>query len=305
MSGARGMLLTGCASGIGRHLAGALAGRGHRILATDLDDAALGRAADEGGWGAGGHSRPAVMTRRLDVRSETDWDSAIAAAVEAWGVIDVVINIAGFLRPGYATDVTLGDIDLHFDVNVKGTVLGTRAAARQMVAQRRGHIINFGSLASLAPVPGLCLYSASKFAVRGFTLAASAELRDQGVDVTLVMPDAVATPMLDLQVGYDEAALTFSGSRPLTVQDIEALIVQVLVKKPMEVAIPTSRGALARLANAAPGISKKLGPLLIGKGRKEQERIKAARAAAAPTMTQTPAQTHAPTHSGAPPRART
>jgi 3-oxoacyl-[acyl-carrier protein] reductase len=222
-----------------------------------------------------------VLTRRLDVRSETDWESAIDAAIEAWGAIDVVMNIAGYLRPGYAKEVTLRDIELHLDVNVKGTILGTRAAARRMVAARRGHIINFGSLASLAPVPGLCLYSASKFAVRGFTLAAATELREHGVDVTLIMPDAVQTPMLDLQVGYDEAALTFSGDRPLTVEDIEALIVdKVLVKRPMEVAIPASRGALARLANAAPELSKKMAPLLIGKGRKAQERIKTSRARA-------------------------
>jgi len=94
-----------------------------------------------------------------------------------------------------------------------------------------------------------------------------------------VMPDAVQTPMLDLQVGYDEAALTFSGSRPLTVEDIEALIVHVLAKKPMEVTLPTSRGALARLVNSAPALTTQLRPLLAGKGRKEQARIKAARAA--------------------------
>ncbi len=143
---------------------------------------------------------------------------------------------------------------------MKGTVLGTRAAARRMVPAGKGHIVNFGSLASLAPVPGLCLYTASKFAVRGFSLAAATELARHGVAVTLVMPDAVQTPMLDLQLEYEEAAMTFSGDRPLTVEDIERVLVErVLPKRPMELTIPLSRGSLARFANAAPEMSRWLG----------------------------------------------
>src|SRR6185295_6401487 len=111
--------------------------------------------------------------------------------------------------------------------------------ARRMIPAHRGHIVNIGSLASLSPVPGLSLYVASKFAVRGFTLSAAMELREHGVSVTLIMPDAVETPMLDKQVAYKEAAMTFSGQRPLTVHDIERLIVDtVLPYKPLEAAIP-------------------------------------------------------------------
>ena len=236
------MLLTGCASGIGRHLAGALSARGHRIVATDLDEAALAREAEARRWD------PAlVKLRRLDVRSEQDWDAAVDAAVTAFGRLDVVMNIAGYLHPAYVADLTARDVDLHFDVNAKGVALGTRAAARRMIAQRAGHIVNIGSLASLAPVPGLSLYSASKFAVRGFSLAAAMELAAHGVAVTLVMPDAVETPMLDKQVAYEEAAMTFSGSRSLTVEDVERVIVEtVLPGRPLEVTIPLSRGLLAR-----------------------------------------------------------
>src|SRR5262249_26511003 len=152
-----------------------------------------------------------VLLCKLDVRREDDWDRAMDAAATAFGGIDVVLNIAGALRPGYVHELAAQDIDLHLDVNVKGVVLGTRAAARRMIPAHKGHIINFGSLASLVPVPGLSLYSASKFAVRGFSLAAANELARYGIAVTVVLPDAVATPMLDLQVDYDEAAMTFSG----------------------------------------------------------------------------------------------
>jgi 3-oxoacyl-[acyl-carrier protein] reductase len=264
------MVLTGCASGIGRHLAAALSDRGHRILATDLDDKALAAEAERRGWRS-----DRVLLHKLDVRSEADWDAAMDAATAAFGEIDVLLNIAGVLKPGYVHELVEKDIDLHLDVNVKGVVLGTRAAARRMIPARKGHIINFGSLASLVPVPGLSLYSASKFAVRGFSLAAAAELSRHGISVTVIMPDAVATPMLDLQVDYEEAAMTFSGDRPLTVEEIEQLVVdKVLPERPLEMVIPPSRGALARLANAAPSLSKRLAPLFLKKGLRRQAEIK-------------------------------
>jgi 3-oxoacyl-[acyl-carrier protein] reductase len=264
------MVLTGCASGMGRHLAGALAKRGHRLLATDVDEAGLEKAAKERGWRA-----PEIVTRKLDVRSEGDWEAAMDAAERELGGVDVVLNIAGYLRPAYVKDFTQKDLDLHFDVNCKGLMLGTRAAARRMIPKGQGHIINIGSLASLAPVPGLSLYSASKFAVRGFTLAAATELKRHGIAVSLVLPDAVDTAMLDLQVGYEEAALTFSGDKPLTVEDIERIVIdKVLPQKPLEVGLPAGRWLLARVANTSPGLSQSLIPALLKKGRKKQEAIK-------------------------------
>ena len=144
-----------------------------------------------------------------------------------------------------------------------------------MKPRKRGHIVNIGSLASLAPVPGLSLYSASKFAVRGFTLAAATELERDGIAVSLVMPDAVQTPMLDLQVAYEEAALTFSGDRTLTVEDIERTILDdVLVHRPLEVTVPAGRGFLARVANSAPALSRRLAPALAKRGKAKQARIK-------------------------------
>jgi 3-oxoacyl-[acyl-carrier protein] reductase len=185
------------------------------------------------------------------------------------------MHVAGVIKPGYAKAITPADIDLQVDVNVKGTMLGTRAAAARMVKAGGGHIVNFGSLASLTPVPGLCVYAGSKFAVRGFSLAAATELLPEGVWVTVVMPDAVDTPMLDLQIDYEEAAMTFSGSKPLTVDDIERVILdEVLPKRPLEVTLPLSRGLLARLANSVPAINRRFAPIVAKAGRAKQAGIK-------------------------------
>ena len=269
MARPRVFLITGAARGIGKHLTTKLAAAGDHVLATDVNEKGLADLPPA--TSANGK----IVTHALDVTRAEAWETALDAAEKAFGPVDVVMNVAGFLKPGFLHEVDDRSVDLHIDVNVKGVIWGTRAAARRMVARGSGHIVNFGSLASLAAVPGLSLYSASKFAVRGLSLAAAAELAPLGVAVTVVMPDAVQTPMLDLQVHYREAAMTFSGDAPLTVEDIEKLILEkVLPNRPMEVTLPLSRGLLARAATLAPKAALVLAPKLTKKGLEAQEKIR-------------------------------
>lgn len=266
------MLLTGCASGIGRHLADVLIERGFRIMATDANIEALRAHATRSGWpvvASGTDAR--VLLRELDVRSAADWDAAVTEVVETFGSLDVLFNIAGVVEPAYIHEADPGLIDRHLDINAKGTMLGTRAAVRQMIEQGSGHIVNFASLAGLAPVPGIALYSASKFAVRGFSLAVAAELKPLGVAVTCVCPDAVRTAMVDYQQAFEQAALTFSGNRMLTVEDIErAILSKVLPRRPVELTLPWSRGLVARLTGFLPSLMVPLVPLLRRRGLARQ-----------------------------------
>jgi 3-oxoacyl-[acyl-carrier protein] reductase len=267
-------LITGAASGIGKHLTGLLAGHGYGVLATDANAQGLEQAAKDEGW-----ATDQVLSHALDVRDGAQWEQALDALEARFGNIEVLLNVAGVLKPAWVRDIDDRDLELMLDVNVKGVVIGTRAAARRMVPRRRGHIVTFGSLASLAPVPGLSIYSTSKFAVRGFCLAAATELAEHGVAVSLVMPDAVQTPMLDLQVDYEEAALTFSGDRALTVEEIgEAIVHRVLATRPMQLALPPSRAWLARIAGDFPELAQRMRPTLVRAGRRKQERAAARRA---------------------------
>lgn len=254
-------LVTGAASGMGRHLVKSLVRRGHRVVATDLSVERLAEVAREDGLG------DSVVGAALDVRDEEAWKRALALALDRFGSLDLLLSVAGYLRPGYIHETRAIDVDLHFDVNVKGVAHGLRIVGAHFARQGRGHVVNFGSLASLAPISGNTLYTASKYAVRGLSNAAAQELGRFGVAVTLVMPDAVATPMLDLQVNYPEAALTFSGQRPLTVADIEEVIFDVVLpKRPLEIAVPWDRGLLARISCIVPESAAVLRPLLERKG---------------------------------------
>lgn len=262
----RRFLLTGCGSGIGRHVAVRLAAKGERVCATDINHKALEALRDELGAPAN------LRIDSLDVRDPKAWEALIATLDAEWGGVDVVMNIAGYLKPGYIHEESAEEVHRHFDINTKGVVFGTQAAARQMLRQGHGHIINIASLAGITPVPGLSLYSASKFAVRGYTLSAAMDLAPRGIKVTVVCPDAVQTPMLDLQVGYEQAALTFSGPRALTVDDVaDAILKRALVKAPVEIMLPASRGWTAKFSSAFPSLTGGVLKLLRNRGLKAQQ----------------------------------
>ncbi len=263
MAESRRVLLTGCASGIGLDLARRLAGDGHRVLATDLELAKLEDAAAR--W-AGDN----VELRALDVRKPDAWQAAIEVIDERWNGIDTLVNVAGVLAPQWVHELTTSAVDLQIDVNLKGVIFGMQAVTPKLVKQRHGHVINVASLAALAPVDGLAIYCATKYAVRGFSLAAATELKTHGVDVSLICPDAVRTPMLDLQRDRPEAEMTFSGPRELEPGDVTDAIVDAMRTRPLEVYLPRSRGWLARFGDVFPASARALSPLLRKRGRAKQ-----------------------------------
>jgi len=267
-------LITGSASGIGKRLAERVAAAGHALLATDVNAAGLDALRQD--WARQGWAPPRVLCDTLDVRDPAAWQDIMQAAVINWGRVDVLLNVAGVVQPGNVHEISAEQMLLHLDVNARGMMLGTQTAAKQMVRQRSGHIVNISSLAGVAPVPGIAPYTASKFAIRGFTLAVAHELSPHGVSVTCVCPDAVETPMLDHEMDYDDAALAFSSSRPLTVDDVaSAVLDRALVHKPLEILLPRHRGWLAKLAAASPGVERWLIGTLSRAGRKRQAEYRA------------------------------
>ncbi len=262
----RAYFMTGCASGIGRHVADLLLARGERVYATDVNVDALTEYALKTGW-----PKDRVRTDKLDVRSVEAWDEVFARAVEQFGKIDVCMNIAGIMLSGYCHEQPVKEIDLQIDINLKGVIWGTQTAARHMIQNKSGHIINIASMAGIASIPGLSVYTATKHGVRGFSLAASYDLKPHGIAVTAVCPDAINTPLLEQSSKTEAGAMVFSGSRLLTLEEIGDLIVnRVLVNRPIEVAVPFSRAVLSKLANLFPALGGTVLPALTKKGRTHQ-----------------------------------
>lgn len=269
MSDIKNFFLTGCASGIGQHLANRLMAEGHRVWATDINIEALSQYAQQQGW-----DEPRVQVRRLDVREAEDWEKCMSEAVAAFGSIDVHLNIAGYLVPHWFHEASADEVHRHFDINTKGVIFGTQVAARQMLKQGYGHIINISSISGAVPIAGMAIYGASKYAVRGFSLAAAQELRPHNIYLTVICPDAVNTPLIKPYTENEAGAMLYSAPHLLSIENIaDAILNQALRKKPLELLIPAHRGVLARIVDLFPSLSLYIAPIFQNKGRKAQQKM--------------------------------
>ncbi|MGA5520771.1 SDR family NAD(P)-dependent oxidoreductase [Streptomyces pseudogriseolus] len=181
------VVVTGAGSGMGRSYALELARRGAALALNDYDEAALTQAASQ----LPGGTR--VLLGGYDVSDREDTYAFAEQVATELGNADVVINNAGIEgggQPIWAADDA--DYTRTMSVNFYGVVHGTRAFLPQVVATR-GAIVNVSSIFGLVGTPNCADYNASKFAVRGFTEALSAEMLHAGVSVHLVHPGGIAT----------------------------------------------------------------------------------------------------------------
>jgi NAD(P)-dependent dehydrogenase (short-subunit alcohol dehydrogenase family) len=189
----RRAFVTGGAQGIGRAIAAALARRGVSVAIADIDLAAARAAAGEIGG----------VAVEIDVRDRASVEAAFAQALGALGGCEILIANAGVSTMGHALDLTDKDWDFNFDVNARGIFLSNQIAARHFVAQGAGCIVNTASLAAKVGAPLLAHYSASKFAVLGWTQALARELAPKGVRVNAVCPGFVSTGMQSREVEWE------------------------------------------------------------------------------------------------------
>jgi NAD(P)-dependent dehydrogenase (short-subunit alcohol dehydrogenase family) len=206
-------LVTGAASGIGKAVSTALAGRGARVVMSDIDRAAL----DDAAAGSDG----IIDTVTLDVRDPDAFAATVDRITADYGRLDILINNAGTAVVGEAQELRLEHWQRVLEVNLHGVVNGVLAAYPGMVTNGAGHIVNVSSLAGLVPAPLFTAYSASKFAVVGLGLSLRAEAATHGVKVTTVCPGAIETPLLDMPSPRDMAALA-------TAPDVRAFLTRDL-----------------------------------------------------------------------------
>jgi len=187
--------VTGAATGIGRAAALALATRGARVAVADIDlDGARRTAAAIGAE---------AVAVRVDVRERASVQQAFSEAAAALGGCEILIANAGVSSMRPALEITDQEWDGNFAVNARGIFLTNQIAARHFVAQRSGVIVNTASLAAKVGAPYLAHYSASKFAVVGWTQALARELASTGIRVNAVCPGFVKTDMQAREVVWE------------------------------------------------------------------------------------------------------
>ncbi len=193
---AKRAVVTGGASGIGRAIAVALAAEGCRVAVTDLDAGKAAAVARELG--------PEHLALAIDVRRRDRVESAFAEVEKRWDGFDLLIANAGVSTMNRAVDLTDEEWDFNFDVNARGVFLTNQLAVRQFLRRRiAGVIVNTASMAARIGAPLLAHYSASKFAVVGWTQALAREVAAHGIRVNAVCPGFVRTAMQEREVGWE------------------------------------------------------------------------------------------------------
>jgi short-subunit dehydrogenase len=184
----RTAVVTGAASGIGRAVAISLARRGCHLALADINDSGLAETAD-----MIASNRIRVTRHKLDVADRAEVAAFPLAVTAGHPGVDILVNNAGVALGGSFRDVSEDNFEWLFNINFWGVVRMTRAFLPLLQAGDDARLVNVSSLYGLIAPPGQTAYSASKFAVRGFSEALRRELRGSRIGVTVVHPGGVAT----------------------------------------------------------------------------------------------------------------
>ncbi|MGD0897523.1 MAG: 3-oxoacyl-[acyl-carrier-protein] reductase [Thermoguttaceae bacterium] len=186
----RPALVTGAARGLGRAIAITLAKAGAKVACVDINAQTLADTV-EAIRGLGGTAEPVAC----DVTDAKAVGEAVDHVVKLWGGLEILVNNAGITRDNMIMRMKDDQWDAVLAINLKGTFLFTRAAARPMIKGHRGRIINVASVSGLMGNPGQANYSASKAGVIGLTRTVAKELAGRQVTVNAVAPGFIATDM--------------------------------------------------------------------------------------------------------------
>lgn len=254
----RMVLITGASSGIGQEMARALAAKGDFPLMVARNEARLRILQDELGTGD-------VFT--CDVTSQDEVERLVAKIIGRYDKVDVLINNAGVGRFGGALQIPLTDYQTTMETNYLGAVRITLTLLPHMLNQGGGRVVNIASVAGLSGSPNLASYTASKFALVGFSESLHLEYAPV-IQVGVLCPGPVQTPFFR---GEDPSRLfpTPIARRLLDAKTVAGHAVRLIDRPRMKV-IPKSLSWAMRLRRWAPGLFLRLNRQLYGELKKEE-----------------------------------
>ena len=235
--GGKVVAITGGARGIGRATAAALVREGAKVAIGDLDKPLTeGAAAELGGETVG---------LELDVTRRDSFANFLDQVSERLGPLDVLINNAGIMPIGPFLDEDDATAQRMIDINLHGVIYGMKLALPGMRERGSGHLVNLASQAGKAGLPGGATYCATKHAVVGLSEAVRAELRDTGIEVSVVMPAVVNT---ELGSGLPETP----GIKKVEPEDVAQAIIRALQFPKFDVWVPASSAVMDKLIHPLP-----------------------------------------------------
>ena len=259
------IIITGASGGIGSALARELDKRRAKLVFADININGLESLA------SGLTSNPLII--KCDITDRADVKRLVESAVNKFSKIDILINNAGIIRPALFEDCNYEDIDAQMKVNFMGAVNCSKEVVAVMIPARHGHIVTVSSLAGLVPETYSSIYTASKFALRGFFLTLAIELRKHNIKVSTIFPDSVDTPMLKYEASHGGSPLTFLSNAQSPEKIVQAVIKAIDKNRP-ETYAPASTGNISKIIMCWPWLVTKLWPQLERLGEKNKSNIK-------------------------------
>ena len=192
MTDSRTWLITGATSGFGRTITEAALARGDSVVATSRRTDGLADLADD----------DRVLVTRLDVTDAVQRDAAVAAALDRFGRIDVLVNNAGRTQVGAVEETTEDELRFLFDLHFFAPAALTRLVLPTMRAQGSGAIVQMSSVGGQVTAPGFGAYCATKFALEGLSETLQAEVEPFGIRVLIVEPGAFRTGLFRPDAAY-------------------------------------------------------------------------------------------------------
>ena len=249
----RTVLVTGASSGIGRATALAFADAGSNLVLVARRAQVLAKVAAE--------ARKLGAQTLVAATDVTDPAAVVACfrkAVRRFGTVDIVVNNAGVLIPARVVDLRTADLQRMLDVNLIGALHVMQEAVKVMRRQGRGHVVNVGSLAGRRGFSPLGGYSATKFALVGLTEALRTELVGERINVSLVLPSVIDTPMATRIQQDPASADTWPEALTLPPSWVVWSIFLAIRFRLAEIGVPPGSALLEKLAALAPGTTDTL-----------------------------------------------
>ncbi len=247
----KNIVITGASSGIGKAIAYDCAKNGANLVLISRNSKNLNRLASQLE-----KYKIKILSIPIDVSDKKQVVLAAKKILQVFNHIDVLVNNAGIGVYGKFSEKSLEDIEKVIKTNLLGTIYMTKSILPSMMRHMQGHIVNIGSVLSKIGLRGMADYSASKFAVAGFSESLYHELKPLGISVSVVYPGYVKTNF-HKNASFKNAR-TSSPVKGIEPEEVSSVVMKALREKRFEYFVPGFYGPLMKAKSLLPGTFRKL-----------------------------------------------